>query len=66
EGEEYYALPLDIITIEKSDSFVWVGEIEVVYYYNEDEVMRYTVDFSTSYNLYLPYIQMGEWAYSTH
>ena len=49
--------PLDIIQIEKSSLFTWDDEVDVVIYHNEEEVLRTTVDFSTSHSLFIPVIQ---------
>ncbi|MEM7538435.1 MAG: hypothetical protein AAF639_40075 [Chloroflexota bacterium] len=35
--EDIEVILMDIITIEKHDSFVWEGEVEVILYYNESE-----------------------------
>lgn len=49
--------PLDIIQIEKREGFTWDGELEVVLYHNDEEVLRTVVDFSTEHSVFLPYIQ---------
>jgi len=52
--------PMDIIQVEKSELFDWNDVIEIVVYYNESEIIRESVDFSTSYAIFLPLIQASD------
>jgi len=47
---------MDIIQVEKSELFDWDDVLEIVVYYNESEIIRESVDFSTRYALFLPII----------